>query len=319
MSMRGKHLRWEPSSAGFFHLWIDVAERKLIVLCTELFHELQAVIDHANALTVKPPIVLRSAKPRGFVVGADLREILSVGCDAEIQHFLGLGQRVFDAWEQLSNPTIAWIHGPCLGGGLELALACRYRLLSDSPETVLGMPESRLGLTPGWGGTQRLPRLIGVPASLPLLIYGESINGEQACQIGLADGIASSVATDPEIASWIAKIQATSQDAPAQAEKSARSFDRSDLKRDWLACEPIYRKALDEANSETEPYVVNARRAILKAVDAGIEHSMAEGLRHERENFYALLIRPEVQANLQRFAHRGATTAPNTTEKPHNT
>src|SRR5260221_14749855 len=103
-----------------------------------------------------------------------------------------LGQKVFDKLAKLPMPTIAAIAGPCLGGGLELALACDYRLVLDRPATQVGLPEVELGLLPGWGGTQRLPRVVGLERALKIILGGKRLNATEAYQWGLADGLARS-------------------------------------------------------------------------------------------------------------------------------
>jgi 3-hydroxyacyl-CoA dehydrogenase / enoyl-CoA hydratase / 3-hydroxybutyryl-CoA epimerase len=132
-------------------------------------------------------LVIYSGKPDGFVAGADLEELLAV---SEREAVLAMLQRGHDLMERLAGlpfPTVAAIHGACLGGGLELALACRRRVATEYPKTKLGFPEVQLGLLPGLGGTQRLPRLIGVPDALDLILTGRQVDARKARRIGLVD------------------------------------------------------------------------------------------------------------------------------------
>ena len=127
-------------------------------------------------------VVLRSGKPDGFIAGADIKDFTAIRSALEAETLSREGQALLDRLEALPVPVVAAIHGPCLGGGLEVALACRYRVASDDPKTVLGLPEVMLGLIPGAGGTQRLPRLIGLRAALDLILTGRSLKAPRALQ-----------------------------------------------------------------------------------------------------------------------------------------
>jgi enoyl-CoA hydratase/carnithine racemase len=291
-----KHLQIDASSSEWLIVNIDMQNRKLNVLDEEFFGELLQLADQLLCDTARTPVFLRSAKQRGFVVGADLRRILEVQSDDEIQRFLKFGQDVLNRWESLKRPTIAWISGACLGGGLELALACRYRMVSTSVDTVLGMPEAKLGLTPGWGGTQRLIQRVGVRQGLEMLFYGEPVDAQQAMKIGLADGLWNPDDALGEMARCAAMIAARSE------MESEEKDNRSSWQVDWESCVELRREATTQSDDELSQLYVPARLAIENDVRCGLFESMESGLRGERENFFALLMRPEVQATLQRFA-----------------
>src|SRR5204862_1345388 len=126
-----------------------------------------------DALSREPRIavlVIRSGKKTGFLAGADINEFTAIGDTAAALSLSAAGQNLFNKLAGLSAPSVAVIHGPCLGGGLELALACDYRLVFEKPGTQLGLPEVELGLVPGWGGTQRLPRTIGLERALQVIL-----------------------------------------------------------------------------------------------------------------------------------------------------
>ncbi|HET7538203.1 MAG TPA: enoyl-CoA hydratase-related protein, partial [Candidatus Didemnitutus sp.] len=112
-------------------------------------------------------VVLRSAKAKIFIAGADLNAFASASLD-ELGKIVDLGHRVFTRLERLAIPSVAAIHGVCLGGGCELALACDWRVASPDKATKMGLPETQLGILPAWGGSVRLPRLIGLPAALAI-------------------------------------------------------------------------------------------------------------------------------------------------------
>jgi 3-hydroxyacyl-CoA dehydrogenase/enoyl-CoA hydratase/3-hydroxybutyryl-CoA epimerase len=132
-------------------------------------------------------LVIYSGKPDGFVAGADLEELLRLSDKEAVLEMLQRGHDLVERLSGLPFPTVAAIHGACLGGGLELALACRRRAATQHPKTKLGLPEVQLGLIPGLGGTQRLPRLLGVPAALDLILTGKQVDARQAKRLGLVD------------------------------------------------------------------------------------------------------------------------------------
>ena len=178
--------RIEDDADGLAWLTLDREGSTTNTLSRTVLAELDDMLDRLQA---DPPkgLVIRSGKPSGFIAGADVGEF---GDIANPQAARALVQRGWDIFERLANagyPTLALIRGFCLGGGLELALACRYRVVVDEPATRLGLPEVMLGIVPGWGGIKRLPRLIGAPAALDLLLTGKTIDARKAKRLGLAD------------------------------------------------------------------------------------------------------------------------------------
>jgi len=167
-------------------LTFDRADTTTNTLSQAALAEFRTVLDQ---LAADPPkgLVIRSGKANGFIAGADVHEFDEID-DPEVAR--ALVRRGWDTLEQLANvafPTLALIRGFCLGGGLELALACRYRVVVDEPSTRLGLPEVMLGIVPGWGGIRRLPRLMGGPAALDMLLTGKTVDARKARRLGLAD------------------------------------------------------------------------------------------------------------------------------------
>lgn len=132
-------------------------------------------------------IVILSAKDSGFIAGADVKEFSTMKTIDDAAGFVRHGQAVFDRLAHMDCPTVALISGFCLGGGLELALACRYRIAEDDAKTKLGLPEVKLGIHPGFGGTVRLPPLIGAPAAMDLMLSGRAISARAAKKMGVVD------------------------------------------------------------------------------------------------------------------------------------
>jgi len=151
----------------------------------------QLLDDLANAVleiekTQPKAVIFTSAKPKSFNAGADLFEIRKMSRE-DVANYLAVGQSLFDRIAHLPMPTVAAINGDCLGGGFELALACRYRVAADDTSISIGLPETKLGLIPAWGGTNRLPRLIGLTRALPILLAGKTMPPRKAAKAGLID------------------------------------------------------------------------------------------------------------------------------------
>ena len=200
--LRFSHWKTETDAEGIVVLTFDRAGASVNTLAREAMDELAQIIER---LSFDPPkgVVIRSGKPSGFIAGADIHEFESFekqpgGVLASIEN----GQRVLQSLARLRCPTVAAIHGFCMGGGTELSLACRYRVATRDPKTRIGLPEVMLGILPGWGGTARLPRLIGAPQALPLMLTGRAAGAEEAKSLGLVDAL-----TTPELLVETAKEQ----------------------------------------------------------------------------------------------------------------
>jgi len=183
---------WHPVQGddGIVVLALNRAGTSVNALSRAVLDELAEIVER---LSFEPPkgVVIRSSKAAGFVVGADLKEFAGYEKSGGVLDAIENGQRVFQQLARLRCPTVAAIHGHCMGGGTEMALACRYRVASRDPSTRIGLPEVKLGIFPGWGGTARLPRLIGAPAALELMLTGRAASAENAKAIGLVDTLAS--------------------------------------------------------------------------------------------------------------------------------
>jgi 3-hydroxyacyl-CoA dehydrogenase/enoyl-CoA hydratase/3-hydroxybutyryl-CoA epimerase len=161
---------------------VNSIDKRVLIELTTLLHEIE------NDPSIRG-LIITSAKKNGFIVGADIQTISFFNSKEEIFEFIRLGQCVFAQLAGLKISTVALIKGFCLGGGLELALACRYRVAIDDPATRLGFPEVKLGIHPGWGGTVRLPRLLGAVPALELMLTGRTLSTQAAAKIGLVDAV----------------------------------------------------------------------------------------------------------------------------------
>jgi 3-hydroxyacyl-CoA dehydrogenase/enoyl-CoA hydratase/3-hydroxybutyryl-CoA epimerase len=171
---------------GLATLTFDRVGETTNTLSQQMLVELNDALD-ALDLDVPQGLIIRSGKANGFIAGADVGEFGSVAGPEAALAIVRRGWETFERLSRVAYPTLALIKGFCLGGGLELALACRYRVVIDDPGTRLGLPEVMLGIVPGWGGIARLPKLVGAPAALDLLLTGKTVDAKRAKRMGLAD------------------------------------------------------------------------------------------------------------------------------------
>lgn len=186
--MNNEVWKLDINDKGIAYLTLDIPDEKVNILSLDILWQLDQILENIKNQHQVKALVIKSGKKDSFIAGANLHEFEKGFNDPSFPaKAIHLGHEVFGKLANLPFPTIALIHGVCLGGGLELALACRYRLVSDHPKTQLGLPETTIGIFPGWGGTQRLPRLIGLIEGVQMIISGRPVNGIKAVKIKLAD------------------------------------------------------------------------------------------------------------------------------------
>ncbi len=180
-----QHWRQEVSEDGIVTLILDTAGGRVNVLSKAVLEEFDLCL-RAVEEKLPPGLILTSGKPQGFIAGADVREfVLMKDSPAVVEAHIRFVHGLFNRLAALTCPTIAVIDGHCLGGGLELALACRYRIASDVPSTRLGLPEVRLGIHPGYGGVARLPAIVGHIQGLQMMLTGRAVSARAAKRMGL--------------------------------------------------------------------------------------------------------------------------------------
>ncbi len=180
------HFRIEAGESGLLHLIIDVQGHDANVLSSGVLEELKQVLRQIE--TERPKgVAIMSAKSSGFIAGADVKEFTTIKNFDDAFTLIRRGQEVMDQIEGLDCPTVAVINGFCLGGGLELALACDYRIVLDDPKTRIGLPEIKLGIHPGFGGSVRSIRLLGPIDAMNLMLSGRTLAAQQARKMGLVD------------------------------------------------------------------------------------------------------------------------------------
>ncbi|GAB6259931.1 fatty acid oxidation complex subunit alpha FadJ [Photobacterium sp. R1] len=271
---------------GIAWLTIDVPGEKMNTLQAAFAEQVGAVLDELESKKSEiKGLVVHSGKPDNFVAGADIRMLAACTTAKEAEQLATQGQQMFQRIEDLPFHVVAAIHGPCLGGGLELALACHSRVCTDAGATKLGLPEVQLGLLPGSGGTQRLPRLIGVANSLDLILTGKQLRAKKAKKLGVVDECV------PE--SILLKVAETL----ALKGKPTRKHSF----QDWaMGGNPVGRSLVfDQARKKTREKTRGnypAVDAILDVIKYGLQHGMAKGLKEEARRFGDLVMSPESAA-----------------------
>jgi 3-hydroxyacyl-CoA dehydrogenase/enoyl-CoA hydratase/3-hydroxybutyryl-CoA epimerase len=246
-----------------------------------LIGEFEGVLLRLNDDTLIKAAVLISGKPDSFIAGADIEQFLEITSAAEAERTSRMGQDLLDRLEKGRVPVVAAIHGVCLGGGLEVALACRYRVCTDHPKTTLGLPEVQLGLIPGLGGTQRLPRRVGLQAALDMILTGRSMRAKRAQQMGLVDEM-----VHPAILSEIALDRARALAGGTLRPARPRTHGATGLllEQNPIGRGVVFRKARESVMEKTHGHYP-APLAALAAIQAGYARGFEEGLREEARLF----------------------------------
>src|SRR5215472_3830355 len=186
--MAGAYRNWKLETDGDGIVWLslDKADSSTNVLSSEVMSELDGVIEELAAQKPRG-VIIRSAKETGFIAGADVEEFTRIKDADDAMRMVRRGWDLYNKLAALPFPTLALVNGFCMGGGVELALACRYRIAVDQPGTRFALPEVMLGIMPAWGGVMRLPRVVGPSAALDMLLTGRAVDARRAKRMGLVD------------------------------------------------------------------------------------------------------------------------------------
>jgi len=258
---------------GVAILTFDLPGDKVNKLTTPVMEELDRLLGELAGKREIRALVFRSGKESNFIVGADIAEIKGITDREAGERLSRKGQSVLNKLEALPFATVAAIHGPCMGGGLELALACTYRVVSNDQKTALALPEVKLGIIPGFGGTQRLPRITGLANALDMILTGKSVFAQKARSIGLADEVTfKEILLDRAIG--LAK-KAIGKPRPTGI-RAKRPLVNRLLESSPLTRTIIYRSAHNTVLRETRGNYP-APLAALKAVRYGLAHGSEAG------------------------------------------
>ncbi len=277
---------------GIAMVRLDQAERPVNVLSRDLVEELTAVIGRLEAPDsgARAAVVI-SGKPGVWIAGADIEEFGALESAADAEALSRTAHRLLARLEGLRIPVVAAIEGAALGGGLEVALACTYRIATDSPKTQLGLPEVQLGILPGAGGTQRLPRLIGLRGALDMMLTGRQLDGRRARKLGLVDEVVPAAVLER-----VAR-EAASEIASGRREPRAARPRGSPV---WMENLPglrgfIFRKARQGVMEKTRG-LYPAPLRILDVVARGLDRPLEEALALEARAFGELTVTPEARS-----------------------
>ncbi len=298
MSDRTNALRIEERADGVAVVWMDVPGDSVNTLKEDFADEFAEAFSHLERTDTVKAVVFASAKNDSFIAGANIDMLDSVQRAEDAVALSRAGQAANDRIASFPKPIVAAIHGACLGGGLEVALACHGRVASSHRKTKLGLPECQLGLLPGAGGTQRLPRLIGVQAALDLLLTGKQVDARKAQKLGLVDEVvAPAIVVDVAIEHAKKRIGRAADAAPKLLDRLADTEALAELA---LTKNPLGRKVLfDQARKKLHEKTRGnypAQERILDVVKVGLEDGMEAGLDAEAEAFGALVMSPESRA-----------------------
>ncbi|MGR5131502.1 fatty acid oxidation complex subunit alpha FadJ [Vibrio alfacsensis] len=268
-------------------LAIDVPNEKMNTLQAAFAEEMKEIFAELKDTSGIKGMIVHSLKPDNFVAGADVRMLEACTTAGEAEALAKQGQDLFQQLSDLPYPVVAAIHGPCLGGGLELALACDYRVCTDSNITKLGLPEVQLGLLPGSGGTQRLPRLIGLLPSLDLILTGKQLRAKKAKKLGVVDACVPETILLDVAKQLLEKGKVKGKKKQSTKEKLVSG---SGLGRKF-----VFEQAAKKANEKTRGNYP-AMTAILEVIQHGLEKGLAQGQELEAKRFGELVMSSESKA-----------------------
>ena len=195
---RGRHVQVEVSPKGVALVRMDVLGEKQNTFGPEFYEDMEKMVERVESDEAVKAVVLASGKKGSWIAGANIKQIETIKSAEDASQMVTVGQKVMDrvANMQKKKPWIAAIDGACLGGGLEMAMTCSQRIATHNSKTVLGVPEVMLGLLPGWGGTQRLPKIVGAANALDMMLTGKMLKADRARKIGLVDIVVDSNALE---------------------------------------------------------------------------------------------------------------------------
>jgi 3-hydroxyacyl-CoA dehydrogenase/enoyl-CoA hydratase/3-hydroxybutyryl-CoA epimerase len=268
--------------AGVAVLSLDVPGAPVNTLSLALAEELRVLFDEIERDNAIVGAVLISGKSDNFIAGADIEQFLEFKTAEDAEQASYTGQKMLSRLERLRVPVVAAINGACLGGGLETALACAWRVATEHPKTVLGLPEVQLGLIPGTGGTQRLPKLIGLPNALDMILRGRNIRPKKALQMGLVDDV-----VHPAILRDIA-VQRAKEIAAGTRQRSGGRTERGAegllLERNRFGRTLVLKKARQSVMQQTHG-LYPAPLAALDVIRLGYEEGEDAGYKEESRRF----------------------------------
>ena len=264
---------------------VDVPGEKMNTLKAEFASQVRIILKQIRENKAIRGVVIISAKADNFIAGADINMIGRCKSAQEAETLARQGQQLMAEINALPIPVVAAIHGACLGGGLELALACHTRVCTDDAKTVLGLPEVQLGLLPGSGGTQRLPRRVGVTTALDMILTGKQLRAKQALKAGLVDEVVPQTILLDAAVEWAKKDRPVHRALPVRERILAGPLGRALLFR-------MVSKKTEQKTQGNYP----ATERILQVIETGLAQGSSSGYDEEARAFGELAMTPQSQA-----------------------
>ena len=258
---------------------LDQPDAKVNTLDESMMDQFSEILDNLEKDSSTQGAVLISGKEHNFIAGADIEMFKARDTAKEIEQLSLDGHKILNRIENFPKPIVVAIHGSCMGGGLELSLACHYRLASNHKKTILALPEVKLGILPGTGGTQRLPRLIGIQKSLSYMLTGKNIYARQAFKMGLVDELTHKDALEEAAIKAVHKISSNKFER-----KDKRSFLEKLIEGNGLGRSIVFSQAKKQTLRQTKGNYP-APEKILAAVEFGFKNGKEKGLLKEAELF----------------------------------
>jgi 3-hydroxyacyl-CoA dehydrogenase/enoyl-CoA hydratase/3-hydroxybutyryl-CoA epimerase len=272
-------------------VWFDLPGEKVNKFSTAVMSEFAAVVDELESDRDIKRVVIASGKPSIFIAGADVTEFSKATSAEQAAEYTRFGQQTIHRFSKLRQVTVAAINGAALGGGCELAITCDYRVMSDSPRAQIGLPETKLGIFPAWGGTTTLPRLIGLPAALDIILNGKTLDGKRAKRMGLVDEVVPA-----------AILLDIAKDFSTRPKRRGGGRTKFYVEGNPLARRVIFGKARKAVMAQTHGNYP-APLAAIDVMEYGMSAGVERGLGREVEAVVPLIVGPraEVAQNLIRL------------------
>ncbi|BCS96085.1 fatty acid oxidation complex subunit alpha [Desulfoluna limicola] len=297
-----RHITTEKLINGVWVVTLDSADSPVNALSSALFDEVESLIGEVEGDRTAKGLVIISGKGDTFVAGADLDEVSTMTTKEEVTAYIGRANAILSRLEAWPKPVVCAIHGACMGGGLELAMACNARVASDSSKTVFSLPEVKLGLLPAGGGTQRLPGLIGISEALSMMLMGKQLRPQKAMKLGLIDDITHPFALKDAAVARVLKLVG----GEAARRKVKRALPQAVMEKVKPGRSLIFYLAKKGVLSQTKG-VYPAPLAIIDSVKYGSEHGVERGIQQDVHRFADLVLSPESRGLTSLFhAMKGA-------------
>ncbi|MDO9230036.1 MAG: 3-hydroxyacyl-CoA dehydrogenase NAD-binding domain-containing protein [Syntrophales bacterium] len=293
----GKVFNMVVDGSGVGVVTFDVAGEKMNTWTEEAFNGFDHVMRELETSKGISGVIFISGKPENFLAGANLKMISQIDSAEEVRRFLDRFHGSFARLEALGFPAVAAIHGHCLGGGLEFVLACTARIAKEGKSTLIGLPECNVGLFPGAGGTQRLPRLIGYPA-LELILKGTMLPAAKAYEMGIIDRL---IPADGDL---LASAKSLLEEVIAGTANLKRPL------QDFTQIDAVAEMAKAGILKATKGREIPGPMLALKSMHEGLKVSLAEGIEIEKKNFVEVVLTKEAKGSINTFFIKGMTDKP---------